>query len=44
MLKLEVDGGKEISLDELKNKSEKEVKDVEKEINRSANVSFKIED
>lgn len=43
MLKLEVDG-KEVSLDDLKNKSDKEIKDVEKEVNKSANVSFKIED
>ena len=36
--------GKEVSLDDLKNKSDKEIKDVEKEINKSANISFKIED
>ena len=44
MLELEVGKDKSVSLDELKNKTESQIKDVEKEINKSNNVSFKIED
>jgi hypothetical protein len=44
MLELEVDKGNTVSLDELKKKSTKEIQDAEKEINKSSNISFKIED
>ena len=44
MLELNIDKDKTVSLDELKDKSEKEIKDIEKEINKSSNISFKIED
>lgn len=44
MLELNIDKDKSVSLDELKNKTENQIKDAEKEINKSNNVSFKIED
>ena len=44
MLELEVENGQSVSLDNLRKKTENEIKDAEKEINKSNSVSFKIED